>query len=313
VPGGSSSGSGAALAAGLCVGALGSDTGGSIRSPASYCGISGLKPTYGLCSRHAVLPLSWTLDHTGPMARSAEDCALLLQAIAGHDPLDPASTQVEIPDYTAGLEGGISGLRVGAPLSYLESLSELSPETDAAYRAALTELERLGARVQAVELPRRQHFDVVGQTILVAEGYTYHEQNLQERPQLYGTPFRTRIRAGGLLSAADYINAQRGRAMIRREMHDLMQSIDLIAMPTSPSPAKTFAEESATPSSVRLSFTRPFNVTGQPAISIPCGFSEGGLPIGLQLAGRAFEDALVLRAAHAYQGVTDWHLRHPSL
>ena len=313
VPAGSSSGSGAALAAGLCAGALGSDTGGSIRGPASYCGIVGLKPTYGLVSRSGVLPLAWSLDHAGPMTRTVEDCAILLQAIAGYDPLDPASANVPVQDYRADLRTGVGGLRIGAPLAYLESVPDLSPETYTVYRAALDELSRLGANVRPVEFPEHEHHQIVNSGILVAEAFTYHQPTLTSHPELYGSRFASRIRDGALLSAADYVTLLRGRALIKRRMAELMQEIDIFAMPTSIHPAETFAEEEATPSFKRTSFTRPFNITGQPAISVPCGFSSAGLPIGLQLVGRPFEDALVLRTAHAYEQSTDWHDRRPPL
>jgi aspartyl-tRNA(Asn)/glutamyl-tRNA(Gln) amidotransferase subunit A len=311
IPAGSSSGSGAALAAGLCAGSLGSDTGGSIRSPAGLCGIVGHKPTYGLCSRYGVLPLSWSLDHAGPMARTVEDCAILLQAIAKHDPRDPASARVAIPDYRAALGQSLDGVRVGAPFAYLESIDELSSETFAAYQESLRTLERLGARVEPIDLPWHQHFEVVGQVILLCEAFSYHESNYRQQPQLYGKPHYSATRAAALLSAADYLAAQRGRAAIRRHMARLLQRVDLLALPTATHPAVTFEEEIGRRSR-RISFTRPFNITGQPTISIPCGFSSLGLPIGLQLAGRPFEDAGVLRVAHAYEQATEWHTRHPS-
>jgi aspartyl-tRNA(Asn)/glutamyl-tRNA(Gln) amidotransferase subunit A len=313
VPAGSSSGSGAALAAGMCAGALGSDTGGSIRGPASYCGIVGLKPTYGLVSRSGVLPLAWSLDHAGPMARTVEDCAILLQAIAGYDPSDPGSANVPVPDYQADLRTGVSGLRIGAPLSYLEGVADLSPETYTALRTALDQFSRLGAEVRSVEFPEHEHHQIVNSGILTAEAFTYHEATLTSHPELYGRRFVSRIRDGALLSAADYLTLQRGRALIKRRIAELMQEIDILALPTSTHPAETFAEEEATPSFKRTSFTRPFNITGQPAISVPCGFSSLNLPIGLQLVGRPFEDALVLRAAHAYEQSQDWHHRRPPL
>lgn len=313
IPAGSSSGSGAGLAAGLCAGALGSDTGGSIRGPASMCNIVGHKPTYGLCSRAGVLTLAWSLDHTGPMARTVEDCAILLQALAGHDPADPASANVPIPDYRANLGQGIDGLRIGAPLAYLETVEDLSGETYAAYRAALDELGRLGARVEPVELPEAKHVGPLGGIILVAEAYAYHQDCFRDFPDKYGDNFFSRTLPGALLSAADYITAQRGRAKITRAVAELMTRVDLLALPTSPYPAVTFAEDVATPAWARTSLTRLFNLTGMPAISVPGGFSSAGLPIGLQLAGRAFEDATVLRAAHAYERATDWHERRPPL
>ena len=313
VPSGSSSGSGAALAAGLCAGALGSDTGGSIRGPASMCNIVGHKPTYGLCSRAGVLTLAWSLDHTGPMARTVEDCAILLQVLAGHDPSDPASANVPIPDYRANLGKGIKGIRIGAPLAYLETVPDLDPETFSTYRAALDELGRLGAQVESVELPESQHINPMGGIILVAEAYAYHQNCFRDSPHLYGQPFFSRTLPGALLSAADYITAQRARAKIKRGFAELMARVELLALPTFPHPAVTFAEDLATPVWARTSLTRMFNMTGMPAISVPSGFSSKGLPIGLQLAGRPFEDATVLRAAHAYEGATEWHTRWPRL
>jgi aspartyl-tRNA(Asn)/glutamyl-tRNA(Gln) amidotransferase subunit A len=313
VPSGSSSGSGAALAAGLCAGALGSDTGGSIRGPASICGIVGHKPTYGLCSRAGVLTLAWSLDHTGPMTRTVEDCAIMLQVLAGHDPADPASADVPIPDYRANLKQGIAGLRIGAPLAFLETVPDLEPETFAAYRAALEELGRLGGRVEPVELPEAQHINALGGIILVAEAYAYHQECFRQSPELYGEQFFSRTLPGALLSAADYITAQRGRARIKRGFAELLTRVDLLALPTFPHPAVTFAEDLATPAWGRTSLTRMFNLTGLPAISVPCGFSAAGLPIGLQLAGRPFDDAGVLRAAYAYEQATDWHTRRPPL
>jgi aspartyl-tRNA(Asn)/glutamyl-tRNA(Gln) amidotransferase subunit A len=313
IPAGSSSGSGAGLAAGFFAGSLGSDTGGSIRGPASYCGIVGLKPTYGLCSRFGVLPLAWSLDHAGPMARRVEDCAILLQAIAGYDPRDPASANVPVPDYRAELQAGVAGLRIGAPLAYLDTVPDLAPDTYAAFRAALSQLEQLGACVQSVDLPEAEHHQVVGSTIIIAEAYAYHQHDLTSRPEQYGRRFRDRVLEAASLTAADYLALQRGRAKIVRGFRALMSEIDLLALPTTPHPAHTFAEDDAVPSWKRTSFTRPFNITGQPAISVPCGFSSTGLPIGLQLAGRPFDDLTVLRAAQAYEQATDWHTRNPAL
>jgi aspartyl-tRNA(Asn)/glutamyl-tRNA(Gln) amidotransferase subunit A len=260
-----------------------------------------------------VLTLAWSLDHAGPMARTVEDCAILLQALAGHDPNDPASANVPIPDYRADLEAGIEGLRIGAPLAYLETVADLSAETYAAYRTALGELERLGAKVEAVEYPESQHIGPLGAIILVAEAYAYHQSCFRESPDKYGQPFFSRTLPGALLSAADYITAQRGRARIKRAFAELMARVDLLALPTFPYPAVTFAEDLSLPAWARTSMTRTFNLTGQPAISVPCGFSSAGLPIGLQLAGRVFEDATVLRAARAYERATDWHQRRPPL
>ena len=247
------------------------------------------------------------------MTRTVEDCAILLQAIAGYDPLDPASANVLPEDYRAELRQGVGGLRIGAPLGYLEGVPDLSPETFTAFRAALDEFSRLGASVRPVDFPEHEHHQIVNSGILVAEAFTYHQATLSSHPELYGRRFISRLRDATLLSAADYLTLQRGRALIKRRMAELMQEIDVFALPTSTHPAETFADEQATPMWKRTSFTRPFNITGQPAISIPCGFSAQGLPIGLQLVGRPFEDAVVLRAAHAYEQATPWHHRHPTL
>lgn len=324
MPSGSSSGSGAALAAGLCAGSLGSDTGGSIRGPAAWCGIVGLKPTYGLVSRRGVLPLSWTLDHAGPMARTVEDCAILLQAIAGHDPLDDGSADAPIPDYRAALAEPVAGLRIGVPRAYLASTSALSAEVLTAFDAALATLEGLGATVVTVELPYTEHIEAIGTGILVAEAYSYHEPNFRTRLHDFGKPFRDRVLRGGLWSASDYVQATRARARFCRAVADVMQGADLIATPATPTTAEPFPDPSATadPSGApmsgsgapgRPSFTRMFNITGQPSISVPCGFSSETLPIGLMLSGRPFEDATVLRAAHAYERQHDWHARRPNL
>ncbi len=310
IPGGSSSGSGAALAAGLCSGALGSDTGGSIRGPASLCGIVGLKPTYGLVSRYGVIPLSWTLDHAGPMARTVEDTAILLQAIVGHDPRDKASAEVPVPDYRAALAESPAGLRVGVPWSYLENLPEVDAETFAVFKTAVDDLSKLGARVAAIDIPYVEHVEAIGTVILAAEAYAFHEPNLRERLADYGRPFRRRVLLAALRSAADYVQALRARGRFCRAMQAVMSDFDLIAMPTGPHPAETFAEVAGAPR-VRTSFTRIFNVTGQPSISVPCGFTSAGLPVGLMLSGRVFEDATVLRLAHAYERAHDWHRARP--
>ncbi|MDP8923096.1 MAG: amidase [Chloroflexota bacterium] len=323
-PSGSSSGSAAALAAGLCAGALGSDTGGSIRGPASWCGIVGHKPTYGLVSRHGVIPLSWTLDHAGPMARTVEDCAILLEAIAGYDPLDDGSANVPIPDYCAALGEPVTGLRVGVPRAYLETVSALAPETRDAFDAAVEALAALGTIVVSVDLPYAEHVEAIGTGILVAEAYAFHEERFRTRYADYGKPFKDRVVRGGLWSAADYVQATRARARFCRALAGVMAEVDVIAMPTSPTPAEPFPDPARLPdpsgapisgSGVpgRPSFTRIFNITGQPSISVPCGFTPAGLPIGLMLSGRPFEDATVLRLAHAYERAHDWHRRRPPL
>jgi aspartyl-tRNA(Asn)/glutamyl-tRNA(Gln) amidotransferase subunit A len=307
IPGGSSSGSGAALAAGLCVGALGSDTGGSIRGPASFSGIVGLKPTYGRCSRAGVLTLSWTLDHTGPMARTVEDCAFQLQALAGHDPLDPASSRAPVSDYLAPLGQSVRGLRIGVP-SRDFFLEGADPEVAAAFEASLATLRRLGAEVEDVSL--RHIWDAPSfMVIMASEAFAYHERDLRERPHLYGDILRARLLHGGLYTAAEYVQAMRLRERLRQEMQAALRKVDLLATPTTPKPAPTFAMAYDRSVGFPRANMPPFNLSGLPALALPCGFTRDGLPISLQLVGRPFDEATVLRAGHAYEQATEWHTR----
>ena len=308
IPGGSSSGSGAALAAGLCVGALGSDTGGSIRGPASFSGIVGLKPTYGRCSRAGVVTLSWTLDHTGPMARSVEDCAYLLQALAGHDPLDPASSRAPVADYVGTLDRSIRGLRIGVPRDFF--FDGADAEVVRAFEDAMTTFRGLGAEVRDVTIP--SIWDAPSfMVIMASEAFAYHERDLRERPDLYGDLLRERLLSGALYTGAEYVQAMRLRERLRNEMLDVLGTVDLLATPTSPKPAPTFAAMWDTSLGFPRSNTPPFNLGGLPALALPCGFAGVGLPLSLQLAGRPFDEATVLRAGHAYQQATDWHCRRP--
>jgi aspartyl-tRNA(Asn)/glutamyl-tRNA(Gln) amidotransferase subunit A len=309
IPGGSSSGSGAALAAGLCAGALGSDTGGSIRGPASFSGIVGLKPTYGRCSRAGVVTLSWTLDHTGPMARTVEDCACLLQALAGHDPLDPASSRAPVADYLATLGQSIRGLKIGVPARDF-FLDGAHPEVVGAFDESLTTLRNLGADVRDVAIPHMWDSPSF-MVIMASEAFAYHERDLRERPDAYGDLLRERLMHGGLYTGSEYVQAMRLRERLRREMLDALRTVDLFATPTSPKPAPTFEMMWDPTAGFPRSNTPPFNLSGLPALALPCGFSTGGLPISLQLAGRPFDEATVLRAGHAYEQATDWHTRRP--
>ncbi len=308
IPGGSSSGSGAALAAGLCVGALGSDTGGSIRGPASFSGIVGLKPTYGRCSRAGVVTLSWTLDHTGPMARSVEDCAYLLQALAGHDPLDPASSRAPVADYVGTLERSIRGLRIGVPRDFF--FDGADAEVVSAFEDAMTTFRGLGADVRDVTIP--SIWDAPSfMVIMASEAFAYHERDLRDRPELYGDLLRERLLSGALYTGAEYVQAMRLRERLRNEMLDVLRTVDLLATPTSPKPAPTFAAMWDTSLGFPRSNTPPFNLGGLPALALPCGFATAGLPLSVQLAGRPFDEATVLCAGHAYQQATDWHRRRP--
>jgi aspartyl-tRNA(Asn)/glutamyl-tRNA(Gln) amidotransferase subunit A len=308
IPGGSSSGSGAALAAGLVVGATGSDTGGSIRGPAAFCGIVGLKPTYGRVSRAGVLSLSWTLDHTGPMARTVEDCAYLLQAMAGHDAADPASSRVPIDDYLAPLGQDIRGVKIGVPRAYF--FDGIDAEVAQAFEGALTMLRELGAEVRDVTIPSL-HTTPAFLLILMAEAFAYHERDIREHPELYGDVLRERILTGALVTAAEYTQAQRLRAQLCREMTEVLRDVDVLATPTAPAPATPFTLAQDPEFGFPRSNMPPFNLTGLPTLALPCGFTSSELPLSLQLAGRPFDEGMVLRVGHAYEQATPWHTRRP--
>jgi aspartyl-tRNA(Asn)/glutamyl-tRNA(Gln) amidotransferase subunit A len=311
-PAGSSSGSAAAVAAGFSPATLGSDTGGSIRGPAAACGIAGLKPTYGLVSRRGVIPNCFTHDHAGPLAWTTEDVAILMQVIAGHDPEDPGSADVPVPDFAAALTGEVKGLVIGVPVDWLEKESPMTPATRAAFEAALDVFRGLGATVRPVTLPPLQQYDDAKKIIAVAELFTIHGKDLRTRPELFGASLRYRIIAGGLVRAEDYIQAQRLRTDLARAMQKVMATVDLLMLPTSEPAGKL---EPIPPASLftKLSLTTPFNVGGNPALSICNGFSEAGLPFSLQIVGRLFDDATVLRAGDAYEKATPWRDRRPSL
>jgi aspartyl-tRNA(Asn)/glutamyl-tRNA(Gln) amidotransferase subunit A len=310
IPGGSSSGSGAALAAGLVVGATGSDTGGSIRGPAAFCGIVGLKPTYGRASRAGVLTLSWTLDHTGPMARTVEDCAYLLQALAGHDPADAASSHAPVDDYVAALGGDLHGLRIGVPRAYF--FDDIHTEVARAFETALDTLRGLGAEVHDVVIPSI-HDAPAFLLIVLAEAFAYHEQDLREHPELYGEVLRERILAGALVTAAEYTQAQRLRTRLSHEMATVLQQVDILATPTTPTPATPFTLAQDPEFGFPRSNMLPFNAVGLPTLALPCGFVSSGLPLSLQLTGRPFAEGTVLRVGHAYEQATPWHTRRPAL
>ena len=318
ITGGSSGGSGSAPAAGQCTIAMGSDTGGSVRIPAALCGIVGLKPTYGLVSRSGLTPLSWSMDHPGPMVRTVEDAALVMNVVAGHDPEDPGSARVETPDYTTALTGDIEGLRIGVPKEYFTA--PLDPGVSQTVREAIGLLEDLGATVLEVDFPMFEYAQAVSGTVLMSEASAYHRDLLKRDADKIYPPVRLRLEAGLFVSAADYLKAQQGRSEFNRAVRRLFETVDLLAGPTEPVTApRILAQEvqagemSIGTTAALTQYTRPYNITGSPAISVPCGFSQDGLPIGLQLAGRAFDETTVLRAAHAYEQATDWHRRRPPI
>jgi aspartyl-tRNA(Asn)/glutamyl-tRNA(Gln) amidotransferase subunit A len=318
VPGGSSGGSAAAVAAGLCFGALGSDTGGSIRIPSACCGIVGLKPTYGRVSRYGVFPLSWSLDHVGPMTRTVTDAALMLQVIAGHDRHDPTTRTAVVPDYRTALTAGIEGARLGIPQEFY--FEQLDSEVRDSVRAAIRTLERAGAQVEEVSLPLSKYAAAAGRIISLAEAAEIHERFLKTRAADYTPDVRAALLTGQLLLAKHYLKAQRLRSLIRQEMAAALRRVDALVTPTIPIPAPAIGQttvnigaEPADVAGALSRLTRPANLTGFPAISLPCGFTAGNLPIGLQLTGRPFAEATVVQLAYAYEQQTDWHKRQPML
>ncbi|MGQ9572902.1 MAG: amidase [Dehalococcoidia bacterium] len=313
ITGGSSGGSGAALAASLCLGSLGSDTGGSVRTPAAMCGIVGLKPTYGRVSKHGLIPLSPTLDHAGPMARTVEDAAFVLQAIAGPDPNDPTTADVAVPDYRAALRGDVQGMRVGVPGG--DALSGLEGGVEAGFRGALETLAGLGTSLVEVRLPALGVASAIWMAIAAAEAAAFHRRNLEERPGDFSEQVRGRLEMGLQVRAVDYLQGLQRQRRLRAEMEDLSAKVDVLVTPTTAFTATRIEDELATSGGqpYTLRFNCLFNLTGQPAISVPCGFDSQGLPVGLQIVGRPFDEETVLRVAQAYEQATDWHRRRPPL
>ena len=307
VPGGSSSGSGAAVAAGLALGALGSDTGGSIRIPAACCGIVGLKPTWGRVSRAGVMPLSWSLDHLGPMTRTVRDAALLLRVMAGHDPRDPTSSRRRVVDYVAELDRAPASVRVGIPQNYFTD--DVHPEVAAAVRTAAETLAALGARVEPLAVPDPTTMTRLSHVVGRAESAAVHAVILRDRPHELGSVVRSRLELGVGIPAVEYLQALRLRARLTREfVADVFSRVDVLLTPVIPEPPPRLAEVTAGDDAVvvermgRFSrFTRPFNGLGLPALSVPAGQSRAGLPLAIQLVGRPFDEATVLRVGHGYE------------
>ena len=311
--GGSSSGTGAAVAAGLVLGGTGSDTGGSIRGPAALCGLAGLKPSYGRISRAGILPLAFSLDHAGPMAWTAEDCAIMLGAMAGHDPADPASADRPVPDYRAALSGDVKGLRIGLIRHFYESDNPADEATRRAITAAAKLLEDLGCSVCEVRLSPLAEWGACGILIMLAEGYAIHEANLRQRFTDYGEAFRQRMALAALISAGDYVQAARRRRELAAQYGTAMTDLDLVMTAAAPSEAPAIDAVSKFAIFERPSLTMPFNVTGAPAMSVCCGYTPGGLPLAFQIAGKPFDEATVLKLAHAYEKATGWRSIRPPL
>lgn len=306
IPGGSSGGSGVAVAADMCIASTGTDTGGSIRAPSALCGIVGLKPTYGRVSLRGVIPLAWSLDHAGPMTKCVRDAAIMLAAMAGYDPMDPTSAREKVPGFVRALKNDVKKLKIGIDPSFCYSGAD--DEVVDAIKKSLKFFEKLGARVVEMSLPNIELTAVVESVIITAEPAAYHEDNLRNRGADFGEDVRALLDAGAGFSAIHYIKAQRLRRIIQQEFADAFRKIDIFAMPSAPVPAPPIGAATVSlggmETDIGMAFLRfpcPGNLTGLPAISIPCGLSKEGLPIGLQLMGRAFDEATVLRAAYTFE------------
>ena len=316
IAGGSSGGSASAVAAGLCCGALGSDTAGSIRQPAAYCGLVGLKPTYGLVSTRGVIPLSWSLDHVGPMTRTVADAAVILQAIAGYDAAEVTSVRMDVPNYTAALGRRTTSLRLAVARDFF--FDGLDPEIEAATSGAIAVLEKLTARVTDVAIPARGQEELRA-AVRIAEAYAYHADYIAKTPGLYQPETLARLGPGTDVGTAAYIRARQQLDLTRRTVGQVFATVDVIVTPTSPIVPPLIADfdrdrnGSADFLARNIRNTSPFNVYGWPTISIPCGFTSSGLPIGVQLSAAAGRDALVLQVAHAYEQATEWHRRRPDI
>jgi len=312
-PGGSSSGAAAAVAAGLAPGALGSDTGGSIRLPAAFCGLAGLKPSYGRVPKRGVLPLSWTLDTCGPLARTVEDCAIILQVIAGHDPLDPSSSMRAVPDFRATLDDGVAGLRIGVVRHFYEGAEGADDETVAAMDAALAVLRAAGAEVVDVTLPSLEDYQACYRAIVLTEAFTLHAENLRNHPELFAAITRYRILPGALISGADYVAGLRFQRMLADTTVAAFDRVDALVTVTTLGPAPVQATMQADAGFSTPPLTNPFNIAQLPAISVCNGFSALGLPLAMQVVGRPFDEAMALRVARAYERETVWHQQRPQL
>jgi aspartyl-tRNA(Asn)/glutamyl-tRNA(Gln) amidotransferase subunit A len=309
-PGGSSGGSGAALAAGFCMGSLGSDTGGSIRIPASLCGVVGLKPTFGRISLRGVVPLSWNLDHPGPMARRTRDAALLFQVIAGYDPEDPSSADMGVPDYGAQLMGGVRGWRIA--LAEDDFFSKGDEQVLAAVKDAAEVFAGLGAKIEPVEFKGAHEAAKNNGLMVTSDAAAFHRDRLREEPAKFGADIRQRLETGAAYTSSEYSTARRSQAVLRRKFTQFFSEYDLLLTATTPITAPPLEGPDAVQQAATLTrFTAPFNFTGLPAISVPCGFSNQELPVGLQIITRPWGEVALLRAAQAYESATEWHLKHP--
>ncbi len=312
-PAGSSSGTGAAVAAGMILGGTGSDTGGSIRGPAALCGITGIKPTYGRCSRAGVLPLAQSLDHTGPMAWTVEDCAILLQAMAGHDPADPASANRPVPDFRSQIGKGVKGLRIGLVADWHDRDLPVSAATKAGLLAAMDFFRKEGAEVTEVKLPPMADYAACGWVILLAEAYAVHEHWMRRDPSLYGELLRNRLVLGALLTAADILQAQRKRRALIAATHAATAGVDILLTASAAGEAPLIDAVPPWFFLEKPNYTMPFNITGWPAITLCTGFGEGGLPVAMQMIAKPFEEPALFSAAHAYEAAHSWRAKRPAM
>jgi aspartyl-tRNA(Asn)/glutamyl-tRNA(Gln) amidotransferase subunit A len=310
---GSSSGTGAAVAAGLVLGGIGTDTGGSIRGPAALCGIAGIKPTYGLVSRAGVAPAAFSLDHIGPMAWTAEDCALMLQALAGHDPRDPASADRPVPNYTAALGSGIKGLKIGVIHHFHEVDYKIGAGTQRGIDGAISTLRDLGAEIREVQLSPLQDWQACGSLISITERASAYDEWARTRLGDFSERVQRRLMLGALVSGVDYVQAVRRRRELRAELKAAMTGLDIVLTAAAPGEAPKIDNVPVWDLFDRPSFTIPFNVAGYPAISICAGYGEGGLPVAVQLVGKPFDEATVFRVADAFEKATSYRSTRPAL
>jgi aspartyl-tRNA(Asn)/glutamyl-tRNA(Gln) amidotransferase subunit A len=312
--GGSSGGSAAAVRAGMCMGSLGTDTGGSIRIPASLCGVVGLKPTFGRVSLRGVIPLSWNLDHAGPLARSVRDAALLLQAIAGYDAHDPYSADVPVPDYLAGLAGGVRGWRVALAAGDFFT-EKTDPQIWRGVEEAAQVFSRLGAKVERVEAPQAYDAAVANGLMVTSDAAAFHHERMAQRMQDFGEDIRLRLESGAAVTSTAYSQARHLQAVLRRRYAEFFETYDILLTPATPvaAPLIVLGPDAIAQARLLTRFSSPFNLVGLPALSLPCGFTTDGLPFGLQVVSRFWGEAAVLQAAFAYEQETGWFLQWPSI
>jgi aspartyl-tRNA(Asn)/glutamyl-tRNA(Gln) amidotransferase subunit A len=312
VTGGSSGGSAASLVAGMCLGSFGSDTGGSIRIPASLCGVVGIKPTYGRVSLRGVIPLSWSLDHAGPLALRVRDAAVLLQAVAGYDPDDPACASHPVEEFLDQIDLGLKGIKVAVAVD--EHFRQADDQVLALFDDAVFAFRDLGAAVEEVAFPDARQAALANGTIVVTEGAAFHRQHIEENPSGFGEDVRTRLQTGAAMSGMDYAAARREQAVLRRKFERFFEEYDILLAPATPQTAPPIGKKNPAERARQLTrFTAPFNLTGLPAISLPCGFTGEELPVGLQVIAGPWRERMLFRAAQAYEQAAGWYTKKPTI